>query len=185
MTMSDGEIKQAMAIGQLKIDPLDNPETQIQPASIDLRLDQGFLRYPRNLKLVNLGEGEPPHMRKIPSSQLRLEPGEFALGTTIETVTLSPYLAARVEGRSSLGRSGLAVHIPAGFIDPGFSGQITLELVNLTRHTIVVRSGLRICQLCVFRMHKPAERPYGEERGSKYQGQIGATGSRLMGDWER
>jgi dCTP deaminase len=104
------------------------------------------------------------------------------LGHTMETITLSDRVAARLEGRSSYGRLGLVIHSTAGFIDPGFTGQITLEMSNLAPHPIVLRPGTRIGQVCFIPLTSPAESPYGIRGGSKYQGQTGATASRAHRD---
>ncbi len=108
-----------------------------------------------------------------------LHPGEFALGSIFEVVTLPDDIAARVEGKSSLGRLGLLTHATAGFIDPGFSGHVTLELSNVATLPIKLWPGMKIGQLCFFRLSSPAEHPYGSaQHGSHYQGQRGPTPSR-------
>ena len=108
-----------------------------------------------------------------------LHPGEFVLGSTLELCTLPDDLAGRLEGKSSLGRLGLLTHSTAGFIDPGFSGHITLELSNVANLPITLWPGMKIGQLCILRLTSPAEHPYGSARaGSKYQGQRGPTPSR-------
>lgn len=110
-----------------------------------------------------------------------LEPDEFALGCTIEKLTVPPHLCAQVNGKSSLGRLGLLVHATAGYIDPGFSGQITLELKNISNHTIILNEGMAVAQLVFHQLRQPAERPYGTpELGSHYQGQEGITPSFLV-----
>jgi dCTP deaminase len=109
-----------------------------------------------------------------------LHPGEFVLGSTIERVTLGAAFVARLEGKSSLGRLGLLCHATAGWIDPGFSGRITLELSNVSNLPIKVYPGMPIGQLSFARLSSPALRPYGSETtGSKYQGQDGPTQSRM------
>jgi dCTP deaminase len=108
-----------------------------------------------------------------------LHPGEFVLGSTLEVVTLPDDLAARLEGKSSLGRLGLLTHSTAGFIDPGFSGHVTLELSNVANLPITLWPGMKIGQICCFRLSSPAEHPYGSAvYGSRYQGQRGPTASR-------
>ncbi|MCA1813189.1 MAG: dCTP deaminase [Halobacteriales archaeon] len=172
----------------LVVRPLDDPDLQVQPASIDLRLGREFLTFrsarlplidpadPRGLQdyteRVALREGEP----------FILHPGEFALGSTLEWVELPHDLVARVEGRSSLGRLAIVVHATAGFIDPGFQGTITLELSNLGRVPVALRPGMRVCQIAVYQLSSPSERPYGPARGSKYQGQRGPTPSKVHED---
>lgn len=165
--LSDGEIAVAIEAGHLVIYP--TPEAMaLQPASIDLRL----------------GAVDDRYLCCDPSSEegvhWLLEPGDFALATTLETVEIPADLAARVEGKSSWGRKGLAVHITAGFIDPGFKGQITLELKNMGNDPVVLDEDDYICQLSFFQLTSPALRPYGSAGlGSHYQNQSGITQSRM------
>jgi dCTP deaminase len=115
-----------------------------------------------------------------------LHPGEFVLGSTFEQITLPDDLAGRLEGKSSLGRLGLLTHSTAGFIDPGFSGHITLELSNVANLPIILWPGMKIGQLCLFRLSSPAEHPYGSAGvGSRYQGQRGPTPSRAYLNFQR
>ena len=115
-----------------------------------------------------------------------LHPGEFVLGSTYEVVTLPDDVAGRLEGKSSLGRLGLLTHSTAGFIDPGFSGHVTLELSNVATLPIKLYPGMKIGQLCLFRLSSPAEHPYGSEKyGSRYQGQRGPTPSRSYANFHR
>src|SRR5213082_845230 len=160
----------------------------IQPSSIDVRLDR-FFRVFDNSKYTHIDpalqqdeltalvekEGEDPFV---------LHPGEFVLGSTFELVTLADDLAGRLEGKSSLGRLGLLTHSTAGFIDPGFSGHITLELSNVANLPITLWPGMKIGQLCIFRLSSPAEHPYGSAiYGLRYQGQRGPTPSRSWKSW--
>ena len=170
------------------IDPLDDPELQIQPASIDLRLGPKFVVY--KLPHVPCIDARDPNSITgyteeivIPENEaFVLQPGEFALGSTYERVKVPNDLVARVEGRSSIGRIAIVVHATAGFIDPGFDGEITLELSNLGRCAVKLYPGMRISQVVFHTMTSPAERPYGPARGSKYQGQRGPVASRLGTD---
>ncbi len=179
--LSDRDIRAHVESGRLGIDPFD-PQ-MVQPSSVDVRLDGLFrvfnnTRYthidPRQRQdelttLVEPAEGEP----------FVLHPGEFVLGSTLEVCTLPDDLAGRLEGKSSLGRLGLLTHSTAGFIDPGFSGHITLELSNVANLPITLWPGMKIGQLCLFRLTSPAENPYGSSAvGSKYQGQRGPTPSK-------
>lgn len=156
----------------------------MQPASVDIRVDARFRIFSNHLytcidprecqddltTLVEVEEG----------GVFILHPGEFVLGSTIERVTLGPAFVARLEGKSSLGRLGLLCHATAGWIDPGFSGRITLELSNVSNLPIKVYPGMPIGQLSFARLSSPARRPYGSETtGSKYQGQDGPTQSRM------
>lgn len=177
--LSDGDLQEALDEGCLKIDP----PGVMQPASIDLHLSDMILVFPFRDKGYIVDPENPP----IPCSvqiderfpHLTLEPGEFVLACTVQTVDICQGYAARVEGKSSLGRLGLMVHSTAGFIDPGFRGQITLELSNVNNSPIMLTPGMAIAQLCVFELKTPARKPYGSEGlGSKYQGQQGPTPSR-------
>ncbi|TXS35182.1 dCTP deaminase [Streptomyces sp. t39] len=181
MLLSDRDIEAAIADGRIGITPYE--PAMVQPASLDVRLDRQFLvfdshRYDcidpaveqRDLtRLVVVPEGEG----------FVLHPGEFVLGSTFEAVALSADVAARLEGKSSLGRLGLITHSTAGFIDPGFSGHVTLELSNLTRLPVKLWPGMKVGQLCFFQCSSAAAAPYGQgARGSRYQGQRGPTASR-------
>lgn len=186
MMLSDVDIKHCLKNGGLEIDPLDNPDLQIQPASVDLTLSNRFIIPSLPMNYTN---GETPHIisKSIelfnPDDTFQIYPGDFVLACTRERVKIPSTLAARVEGRSSLGRLGLIIHLTAGFIDPGFEGQITLELANLSRCAISLTPGMRISQLCLFELKTKCERPYGAERGSKYVGdQSGPELSKISED---
>lgn len=185
--MSDRDLRKQIDLGNIKLDPWD-PE-MIQPASIDVRLDRYFRlfdnhRYP----VIDPAVEQPGLTRFIDagSEAFVLHPGEFALGSTYEYVTLPDNVAARLEGKSSLGRLGLLTHSTAGFIDPGFTGHITLELSNTATMPIKLYPGMKIGQLCFFQLSSPAESPYGSgARGSRYQGQRGPTASRSYLNFSR
>jgi dCTP deaminase len=188
LILSDREIRARLEKGDLVIDPLDDPELQVQPASVDLRLDSRFVVY--KLPHVPVIDPRSPETLESYTSGLEiaegepfvLHPGEFVLGSTIERVRIPTDLVARVEGRSSFGRLAVVVHATAGFVDPGFEGQITLELSNLGRCAVLLFPGTRISQIVFHTMTSPAERPYGVARGSKYQGQLGPVMSRVNKD---
>ena len=179
--LSDRDIREAVDKQKLLIEPFD--AGLIQPSSIDVRLDSLFrvfnnqrythidpkLEQPDLTTLVEVPEGEP----------FVLHPGEFVLGATLERFSLPDDLAGRLEGKSSLGRLGLLTHSTAGFIDPGFTGHITLELSNVANLPITLWPGMKVGQLALFAMTSPAETPYGSSKlGSKYQGQRGPTPSK-------
>ncbi len=145
---------------------------RVQPCSYDVALDRHFLVPPPNLGYVDPARALSM-IRVTPEAGFRLEPGTFALASTRETLALPANLAARVEGKSSLGRIGLAVHITAGWIDPGFHGQVTLELVNHGPRPIVLWPGMLIAQACFWRLESAARRPYGHVTGAHYQDQGG------------
>ena len=181
MLLSDRDILAEVDAGQIALDPWD--PAMLQPSSVDVRLDKYFRvfenhRYPHIdpaeeqpelTRLIEVGDGEP----------FVLHPGEFVLGPTWEQVSLPATVAARLEGKSSLGRLGLLTHSTAGFIDPGFSGHVTLELSNMATLPVKLWPGMKIGQLCFFRLSSEAEHPYGSQKyGSRYQGQRGPPPSR-------
>jgi dCTP deaminase len=178
MLLADHQIQARIGQGDLKISPYD-PE-RVQPASVDLLLD-GFVRTLAGPKWAEIDVADVParhtKLDEIGEDGWLLEPGDFLLACTVERVTLPWNLAARVEGKSSLGRLGLAIHVTAGFIDPGFSGQITLEIANLSGKPIRIRRLMPIAQLCLIPMAAVPRRPYGEA-GNRYQDQYGPTESR-------
>ena len=186
MILSDRDLRARMERGEIGIAPIEDLTVQLQPASFDLRLDSRFLSL-RSGRIQMLDPREPMDLAfeeiVIPASEpIVLNPGDFLLGSTIESVRVPSDLVARVEGRSSLGRLGIVVHATAGFIDPGFEGQITLEISNLGRCAVRLYPGMRVCQIVFHELTSPAERPYGPERGSKYHGQRGPVGSRIAHD---
>lgn len=182
MILSDEDLAKELGNGLL-VHPI--ADDAIQPASIDLRLGSSFAWWPEGLAIIDLEKGADtiPPMKEIHSApEFILSPGQFVLASTYETVALGPDLVARVEGRSSLGRLGLVVHVTAGFIDPGFKGNITLELYNVGPHHIRIVPGQSICQLAVERLQTRCRVPYGHpSRRSKYQGQRSVQPSRWAG----
>ena len=179
--LSDRDIRAELSSGRVRLEPLD--EAMVQPSSVDVRLDRFFRLFDNHkYPVIDPAQDQPDLTRQVevaPGEPFVLHPGEFVLGSTYEGVTLPDDLAARLEGKSSLGRLGLLTHSTAGFIDPGFSGHVTLELSNVATLPIMLWPGMKIGQLCFFRLSSPAEHPYGSERyGSRYQGQRGPTASR-------
>ena len=163
MLLSDRDLRKDVESGRLGVDPFD--PAMLQPSSIDVRLDR-FFRVFNNTKYTHIDprsqQDELTSMvEKEGDEPFVLHPGEFVLGSTFESVTLPDDLAGRLEGKSSLGRLGLLTHSTAGFIDPGFSGHITLELSNVANLPITLWPGMKIGQLCLFRLHSAAEHPYG------------------------
>jgi dCTP deaminase len=186
--LSDGDIWKAIKARRVVLEPLD--ASLVQPSSIDVRLDSSFRvfenhRYP----YIDPAEEQPELTRLVevpPGEPFVLHPSEFALASTLERVALGHDLAARLEGKSSLGRLGLLVHSTAGFIDPGFSGNVTLELSNVATLPIKLWPGMKIGQLCFFQMSSPADWPYGfEVNGSRYKDQRGPTASRSYINFRR
>src|SRR4051795_2410091 len=188
MLPSDRVLKVSLAEGALVLTPYD--EAMVQPSSIDVRLDRYF-RVFANHRYTHIDPAvEQDDLTELvePAGDepFILHPGEVVLGSTYEVISLSDTLASRLEGKSSLGRLGLVTHSTAGFIDPGFTGHVTLELSNLATLPIKLWPGMKIGQLCMFRLSSPAEHPYGSERyGSRYQGQRGPTASRSFLNFHR
>lgn len=190
MILSDADIERRLEAGDLVVEPLSDPDLQIQPASIDLRLGHEFLEFQR----TNIPCIHPDAEQEVADyvtettvdegDEFILHPRDFVLGTTKERVEIPPDLLANVEGRSSLGRLAVVVHATAGVVDPGYRGQITLELSNLGTAPVALKPGMRISQLVFTEMKNAAERPYGSGRGSKYQDQRGPQASRIGGDHE-
>jgi dCTP deaminase len=185
--LADRDIRSALQEGRIRIDPFD--PACLQPSSVDLHLDRDFRVFRNNryafidprepqpdlTELVTIGEDEP----------FILHPGEFVLGQTLEWVELPDDIVARLEGKSSLGRLGLLIHSTAGYVDPGWKGNLTLELSNVANLPIALYFGMRIGQISYFAMTSPVERPYGSKGlGSRYQGQSTPTESGSFRDFE-
>lgn len=179
--MSDRDIRASIESGQIGLEPLEM--SLLQPSSFDVRLDR-FFRLFDNHKYAYIDPAEDQsdltHLVEVdPNEAFILHPGEFVLGSTYEFVTLPDNIAARLEGKSSLGRLGLLTHSTAGFVDPGFKGHVTLELANVSNLPIKLWPGMKVGQLCFFQLSSPSEAPYGSEKySSRYQGQRGPTASR-------
>jgi len=179
--LSDRDIRAEIEAGRIGLDPY-NP-AGLQPSSFDVRLDRSFRLFDNHkYPYIDPSEDQPELTRLVETDgdePFILHSGEFVLGATFEMITLPDDVAARLEGKSSLGRLGLLTHSTAGFIDPGFSGHVTLELSNVATLPIKLYPGMKIGQLCFFRLSSPAEKPYGsDEYQSRYQGQRGPTASR-------
>ncbi|HEX4723402.1 MAG TPA: dCTP deaminase [Pseudonocardiaceae bacterium] len=189
MLLSDRDLRKELDAGRLVVDPYD--PAMLQPSSVDVRLDRYFRVFDNSrythidpaiqqdelTSLVEIDDQDTPFV---------LHPGEFVLGSTYESVSLPDDLAGRLEGKSSLGRLGLLTHSTAGFIDPGFTGHITLELSNVANLPITLWPGMKIGQLCLFQLTSAAEHPYGSAAaGSRYQGQRGPTPSRAYLNFHR
>ncbi|MBB4735916.1 dCTP deaminase [Micrococcus cohnii] len=181
MLLSDRDIRSEIEAGRVALDPFD--PSFVQPASLDVRLDRHFRLFD-NHRYAHIDPAqEQDELTRLvevdPDEPFVLHPGEFVLGSTYEQVSLPADVAARLEGKSSLGRLGLLTHSTAGFIDPGFTGHVTLELSNMATLPIKLWPGMKVGQLCFFRLSSPAEHPYGSgPHGNRYQGQRGPTASR-------
>jgi len=181
MLLSDRDIAAEIKAGRVQVEPFD--PKMIQPSSVDVRLDR-FFRVFENHKyeVIDPCIEQPDLTREVavsPDDFFILHPGEFVLASTYEVITLPEDIAGRLEGKSSLGRLGLLTHSTAGFIDPGFSGHITLELSNVANLPVKLYPGMKIGQLCLIKLSSAAEHPYGSAvYGSRYQGQRGPTPSK-------
>ena len=188
MLLSDRDIRAEIDKGRVTLEPYD--PGMIQPSSVDVRIDKYFRvfenhRYPHidpSIEQADLTREVTPDGDEA----FILHPGEFVLASTYEVISLPDDVAGRLEGKSSLGRLGLLTHSTAGWIDPGFSGHVTLELSNVAQLPIKLWPGMKIGQLCLFRTSSPSEHPYGSSvYGSRYQGQRGPTPSRSWQNFHR
>ena len=181
MLLSDRDIAAEIKSGRVKVEPFD--PKMIQPSSVDVRLDRFFRVFENHrYEVIDPSIEQSELTREVavaPDDFFILHPGEFVLASTYEVITLPDDIAGRLEGKSSLGRLGLLTHSTAGFIDPGFSGHITLELSNVANLPVKLYPGMKIGQLCLIKLSSSAEHPYGSALyGSRYQGQRGPTPSR-------
>jgi len=188
MVLSDRDIKKWIRDGKLKIEPFD--KEMVQPSSVDLHLGNEFLMYDSHSQtIIDVRKDVSSLMKKVVMEEnkpLILHPREFVLATSTEKICLPDNLVGRLEGKSSLGRMGLIVHSTAGYFDPGFCGQATLEIYNLANLAITLYPGMKICQFSFAVMTSPVEYPYGHTRNkSHYQGQKGVVGANTASIWGR
>ena len=181
MLLSDRDIAAEIKAGRVQVEPFE--PKMIQPSSVDVRLDRFFRVFENHrYEVIDPSIEQPDLTREVavaPDDFFILHPGEFVLASTYEVITLPEDIAGRLEGKSSLGRLGLLTHSTAGFIDPGFSGHITLELSNVANLPVKLYPGMKIGQLCLIKLSSAAEHPYGSAvYGSRYQGQRGPTPSK-------
>ncbi|MBM3143009.1 MAG: dCTP deaminase [Chloroflexi bacterium] len=187
MVLSDRTIKDEIARGRIIIEPLI--PSCIQPASVDLHLDKKLLvfkpqRHPAYIDIRR----SPDHLNEVveldEDNAFFLNPGEFVLASTLESITLPDDIVGRLEGKSSLGRIGLLIHSTAGYVDPGWQGHLTIELSNVAKLPITLYYKMKIGQISFLRLTSPVDRLYGAaELGSKYQGQIEPTASKYHEDF--
>ncbi len=189
MILSDRDIIEKIEAGEITIDsPLDSWKDQIGASSMDMRLGKYFKIYEHGkhpvLDPTKMNDEENlTRLIEVPEGEAFIvQPGEFALGVTLEKVSLPDDVVARVEGRSSLGRLGIIIHSTAGFVDAGFAGTITLEITNINRMPVALHPGMRVCQLAFEPMTSPALVPYSKKSTSKYQDQIFPQESRIYKD---
>lgn len=160
MLFPDHEIDRLVRRGSIGVDPYD--DDLLNPCSLDVRLSRHF-RIPRqSIHHIDMAEVPVGHTELVESPTLIIKPGEFLLGSTYEIVTMPDDITARLEGKSSVGRVGLSIHITAGWVDCGFDGAVTLEIKNEAPWALTLHEGMRIAQLAFFEMHSPAAKPYGQ-----------------------
>jgi dCTP deaminase len=186
--LSDRDIREQIGSGRIEIEPF-TPDA-VQPSSVDLHLDSRFRVFRNNrYTFIDVRQEQPELTELLEISgdePFVLPPGEFVLGSTLERVALPDDLVARLEGKSSLGRLGLLIHSTAGYVDPGWDGNLTLELSNVANLPIALYQGMKIGQISFQRLSSPVEVAYGDERiGSKYRGQRDPTASLYHRDFER
>jgi dCTP deaminase len=186
--LSDRDIREQIKSGRIQIEPF-TPDA-VQPSSVDLHLDSRFRVFRNNrYPYIDVRQEQPELTELLEISgdePFVLHPGEFVLGSTLERVALPDDLVARLEGKSSLGRLGLLIHSTAGYVDPGWDGNLTLELSNVANLPIALYQGMKIGQISFQKLSSPVEVAYGDARiGSKYRGQRDPTASLYHRDFER
>lgn len=179
MILSDQDIMERLDTGSLRIDPLEIDH--IEPASVDIRLGNSFKEPVKTGRIVDTRSGEGQPYREFTADSIVLEPGDSILASTYEEIGIPNDLCADAVGRSSLGRLFVSIHETAGFCDPGFGGDVTLEMTNENPNPVRIHHKDRVCQLVFKELTSPAKRPYGHE-GSQYQNQSGATESGMRFD---
>ena len=187
MILSDKTIKEKMRRGELTIDPFE--PGSVQPASVDVRLASEILVFRNNWRThIDVTKPAEDVVERVAIEDDRpflLHPGQFALGSTLERVTVPNDVVARIEGKSSLARYGLLIHSTAGFVDPGWDGNLTLEFSNVGILGITLRAGMKIGHILFTQLTTPADNPYGSRSlRSKYQGQSGPVASRYYMDYQ-
>lgn len=181
MVLSDRDIKKAIVAGDIIVDPFD--EKYLQPASVDLHLDRYFLIYDTNRNYVI--DPQKPIDDLMKETQIEddepfvLHPGQFALGLISEITGVSAGYVGRLEGKSSIGRMGLLVHVTAGYLDPGNSLKMTLELHNTANIPILLYYGMPIAQMAFEKLSSRCEKPYSKKIGSKYIGDMKPRASQI------
>ncbi len=180
MILSDRDLKERLG-KDIIITPFQ--EDQVGPSSIDLSLGNKWRVFKQLTKthIDPLKDKNTDEFTEVlTADEFVIHPGEFVLGTTKESITVPDDLVGRLEGRSSWGRLGIVIHSTAGFVNPGFSGTLTLEMTNLGKMPVLLRSGMRICQIIFELLKSPAQVPYNKRKSSKYAGQDGPGASRIF-----
>ncbi len=186
MIIPDHEIKKLLAEGRVRIEPLEDADGQIKSGCVDLRLANEFrlFKHTREAFIDSKNPKEYTEDTSVERSFV-LHPHEFVLGITEEKVTLPADIMGYVDGRSSLGRLGVTAHITSGFVDPGFSGKLVLEICNLGKMPVMLYPGMRICKLLLFRMSSASETPYNLRKDAKYKDQDSISQSKIYKDMQK
>ena len=190
MRLSDRDIKRYLAAGKIQITPPPGAE-KIKGVSVDLRLDNRFRVFnDHKAPFIDLGGAREKLQQQLDAIMSQeividagdsffLHPGELALASTLEVITLPEDLVGWLDGRSSLARLGLMVHVTAHRIDPGWHGQIVLEIFNSGKLPLALRPGMDICAINFETLSSPAEHPYNQRKDAKYRNQSGPVSSRI------
>ncbi|MBI4175612.1 MAG: dCTP deaminase [Candidatus Aenigmarchaeota archaeon] len=183
MILPDHEIRKLLGEGKIRIEPLEL-DKQLQPAWVDLRLGSEFSRFKYTEEPFIDSRQPKEHTKTYDTRGKRfvLHPREFVLGITMERVTLPGDIAAYIDGRSSLGRLGITAHITSGWVDPGFSGRLVLEISNMGKMPVIVYPGMRMCKILFFNLNSPAEVPYNRKKDAKYANQETVGQSKIHED---
>ncbi|OGE73842.1 MAG: dCTP deaminase [Candidatus Doudnabacteria bacterium RIFCSPLOWO2_02_FULL_42_9] len=185
MILSDTDIKTKLDTNEIKIDPMPNLAEALGTVSVDLRLGNDFILYRSTSHSVidardkKIPDGIEEKISVAEDGDFVIRPRDFVLGSTLEKIELPASIAGRLEGKSSLGRLGLVIHSTAGKVDPGFKGNLVLEITNIGTVPIVLHPGMRICQLLFEQLSSPTSKPYVERDDSKYKNQDKTVGSIL------
>lgn len=184
MILSDTDIRRYMAEGKIKIDPVPDFAEQLGPCSLDLRLGNNFKMFrPSNYSFIDVKNNHNGDLMEevivSDGAPFIIQPREFVIAVTKETITLTPDLMGRLDGRSSLGRLGLVVHSTAARFDPGWTGKAVMEFGNLGIRPIILYAGMRICAMTFETLSSPAGIPYTKQKDHKYAGQASAVASKI------
>ncbi len=186
MILPDHEIKKLLKEGRLRIEPLDDPENQIQPAWVDLRLGNEFVVFKvTGTPYIDTRKETKGYSEKITISEDRpfiIHPGEFVLGKVMEYISVPDDLVGSVDGRSSLGRLGIVVHTTSSSVNPGWDGHLVLEMANVGKMPVALYPGMRVCKITFHKMTSPAEVPYSKRKNAKYKNQMEIVNSRMHED---
>jgi dCTP deaminase len=186
MIIPDHEIRKLLDEGKVKIEPLQDPDKKIKSGCVDLSLAPEFkvFKHTRESVIDSKNPKDYTEDVKVGGKPFVLHPGEFVLGITVEKISLPSDIMGYVDGRSSLGRLGVTAHITSGFVDPGFSGRLVLEMTNLGKMPVMLYSGMGICKLLLFKMSSASEVPYNMRNDAKYHNQDAISQSKIYKDMQ-